>query len=281
VGRRPRIFWIGCALLAGFIAVSTLAPVIAPYDPLRPVGPPLSSPAREHLLGTNDIGQDIFSQVVYGTRSSVLVAMAITALSTMLSWMIGLVSGFVRQLEGLLMGCTDLLLALPDLPLVLLVLTLVGPSRLSVVLVLAFLSWPAFARVVSAVVIVARSSVYVEASRSIGAPSGHVMLRHLLPATLDVLPTKLVLTMRYAVFAESTLAFLGLGAGGTVSWGWMLNVAFRDPLLFSRSMWPWLVLPPAIAIAALILATVWIGTGITGKRTREASSERNARFSVR
>jgi peptide/nickel transport system permease protein len=98
-----------------------------------------------------------------------------------------------------------------------------------------------------------------------------VIFRHLLPATLDVLPTKLVLTVRYAVFAEATLAFLGLGASGTVSWGSMLNIAFADSLLFSRSVWPWLVVPPTLTIASLILATVWVGTGLTGRHTEQES----------
>lgn len=262
------MFWLGCVLLAGFVLIAAFAPLIAPYEPQQPTGLLLSAPSRDHLLGTNDIGQDIFSQLVHGARSSIIVAVAITMISTVLSWTVGLAAGFIRQLEALLMGLTDLLLALPDLPLVLLVLTLVGPTRWSLVLVLALLSWPAFARIVRAIVIGARSAQYVEASRSLGASTWHVMTRHLLPATLTVLPTKVVLTVRYAVFAESTLAFLGLGASDTVGWVTMLNIAFGDPLLFSRTVWPWLVLPPAVAIATLILATVWVGSGLTGNRAR-------------
>jgi ABC-type dipeptide/oligopeptide/nickel transport system permease subunit len=195
----------------------------------------------------------------------------VTAISTALSWIVGLTAGFIRRLEGLLMGGTDLILALPDLPLILLVLTLIGATRLNLILVLGLLSWPAFARVVRSIVIGARGSPYVEASRALGASTAHVMLRHLLPATLGALPAKLVLTMRYAVFAEATLAFLGLGGGDAIGWGAMLNQAFRDPLLFSRPIWPWLVLPPTLAIAALILATVWVSSSPSS-----ASSNRNA-----
>lgn len=269
--RRPLTFWLGCTLLAGFLTVAAFAPQLSPHDPRQSAGLPLSSPNWEHPLGTNDIGQDILSQMLHGARTSIVVAGAITAISTLLSWTVGLLAGFVRQLESPLIGLTDFLLALPDLPLILLVLTLIGPSQFNLVMVLALLSWPSFARIVRSVVIGARSSLYVEASRSIGATSRHVMFRHLLPATLDVLPTKLVLTVRYAVFAEATLAFLGLGASETVSWGSMLNIAFGDSLLFSRSVWPWLVLPPTLTIAALILATVWVGTGLTGHRTQKES----------
>ena len=86
--------------------------------------------------------------------------------------------------------------------------------------------------------------------------------RHLLPATLDVLPTKLILTVRFAVFAEATLAFLGLKSGGSISWGTMVSWALSDPLLFSRSVWPWQVLPPALAIVLLVLATTWVAMSL-------------------
>lgn len=257
----PPIFWLGLTLLLTFAAVAALAPLLAPYDPRLPTGRPLSSPTAEHLLGTNDLGQDNLSQLIYGARSSLLVATLVTLISTVLSWLVGLLAGFSRLLEPPLMTLTDLLLALPSLPLYLLLLTLLGSSRRTLILVLALLSWPAFARMVRSVVITTRTASYVEASRALGATGPHIALHHLLPATLTLLPTKFVLTVRFAIFAEATLAFLGLGAANTISWGVMLNWAFADPLLFNRPVWPWLVLPPTFAIAALILATVWLTTG--------------------
>lgn len=275
--KRSVVFWLGCAVLAGFASIAILAPGIAPHDPRLPLAPPLSPPSQDHLLGTNDLGQDTLSQLIHGTRSSLGIAASVTALSTVLSWTVGLAAGFIRRLEGALMGLTDLLLALPDLPLILLVLTLAGATRINLILVLGLLSWPAFARVVRSIVISARAAPYVEASRALGGSDMRIMVRHLLPATLDALPAKLVLTMRYAVFAEATLAFLGLGRSGAIGWGTMLNQAFRDPLLFSRPVWPWLVLPPAIAIVVLILATVWIASGIA-TTTRRTSARRGNVF---
>ncbi len=259
---RSPLFWLGCALLLALTVIAALAPLLAPHDPWLPTGAPLAPPTDGHLLGTNDLGQDVLSQVIYGARSSLIVAVLVTALSTALSWLVGLAAGFVRGAAGPLLAVTDLLLALPHLPLSLLTLTLLGPSRRNLILVLALLSWPAFARIVRSVVLTTRSATYVEASRALGAPDGHVIRRHLLPATIDVLPTKLILTVRFAVFAEATLAFLGLGSAGSVSWGTMLHWAFGDPLVFSRPIWPWLVVPPMLAIVTLILATVWVGTGI-------------------
>lgn len=271
-GSGNRLFLTGCGLLTGFVLIAALAPLVAPHDPLLPTGVPLGPPVRAHLLGTNDLGQDVLSQLLHGTRTSLLVAGVVTAISTMLSWLVGMLSGFSRRAELPLMALTDLLLALPGLPLYLLLLTLLGASRRNLILVLALLSWPGFARIVRSAVLQMRSAPYVEAARSLGASNTHILRRHLLPATLDVLPAKLVLTMRFAVFAEATLAFLGLGSSDSLSWGLMLNWAFNDPLLFNRDAWPWLVLPPTLAIVTLILATVWVGQYLPTSRSIKTPS---------
>ena len=246
-----------------FAAVAAIAPLLAPYDPRLPVGAPLAWPSRAHLLGTNDLGQDVLSQLIHGARPSLLAAALVTGTATVLSWVVGLVAGFVRRAEGPLMAATDLLLALPNIPLYLLVLTRLGPSQRNLILVLALLSWPAFARIVRSLVLRTRSAAYVEASRMLGASDGHVLRVHLLPATLQVMPANLVLTARFAIAAEATLAFLGL-SGDQLSWGTMLSWAFADPLLFLRPVWPWLVLPPTLAIVLLVFAVTWVGREIAG-----------------
>src|SRR5699024_4902826 len=141
---------------------------------------------------------------------------------TALGWLVGLSAGFSRRASTPLMGLTDLILALPNLPLFLLVLVLVGPSRLTLILTLGLLSCAGFARIVRSMVLRSRSSPYIEAARAMGGTEGYILRRHLLPTTLDVLPTKLVLSVRFAVFAEATLAFLGI-ATASVSWGTMLS----------------------------------------------------------
>ncbi len=272
--RRLLLFWAGCALLAGFVVAAALAPLLSPYDPSLPVGRPLLTPTRDHPLGTNDIGQDVLSRLLHGARTSLVVAAAVAVVSTALSWVVGLVAGFIRAAEGPLMALVDLLLALPAIPLYLLVVTLIGPGRFKLILMLALLSWPAFARVIRSIVIQTRSAPYVEAARALGPTGAYIVRRHILPPTLDMLPAKLILTVRFAVFAEATLAFLGLAASGSVSWGTMLGDAFNDPLLFSRPVWPWLVLPPTVAIMALVLATTWLSSGLESLpgRSRRALS---------
>jgi peptide/nickel transport system permease protein len=249
-----------CLTTLGFAAI--LAPLVAPYDPTLPSGQALLPPAPTHVLGTNDIGQDLLSQWLWGARSSLLVSLLVALLSTGLSWTVGLVAGTWQRAEVALVSLMDLLLAIPALPLYLLVLALLGPRLLTLIVVLGLLSWPAFGRIVRAQVQATRSAPFVEAAYALGARRSHVALVHVLPSTLNLLPAKLVLTVRFAIFAEATLAFLGAGDPSAPSWGTTLGWAFTDPLLFSRAIWPWWVVPPALGIVLVVLSTTWLATGL-------------------
>jgi peptide/nickel transport system permease protein len=251
--------WRTWLVIVSVLGAGLLAPAAAPFDPRLSTGGPLQPPGPEHLLGTNDIGQDVLSQWLWAARASLVVAVAVTALSCALAWGAGLAAGLSVRVEGAIMSITDLLLALPGLPLYVLVLSLLGPSQVHVAALLGLLGWPAFARVVRAQVIGVRTAGYVEAVRCLGGSWTRVALRHVLPATLTLLPAHLVLTVRFAVFAEATLAFLGLGDSATQSWGTLLAWAFANPLLFTTRAWTWLVLPPALGIALLVVLASWAG----------------------
>jgi ABC-type dipeptide/oligopeptide/nickel transport system permease subunit len=249
---RPRLGIL--ALVVTTVALLALvAPGLAPYDPRLSVAAPLQAPGPAHWLGTNDIGQDVLSQWLYAARATLTLALTVTTLATALAWGAGLLAGLSARAEAPIVAAIDLLLALPALPVYMLVLTLIGPSQLHVALMLGLLGWPAFARVVRAQVIATRAAPYVEAARCLGASPIRIARTHISPATLAVFPAHLVLTLRFAVFAEATLAFLGLGDPSLSSWGAMLGWAFANPLLFTSSAWTWLVLPPALGIAALLL----------------------------
>lgn len=253
---------VGIVLLGGAVGVAIFGPLLAPFSPGLPSGAPLIAPSRGHLFGTNDIGQDLLSQWLWASRSSLLVGAGVTALSTALSWSFGITAGLWPRAEGPLMAVTDLLLALPSLLLYLLVVALLGPSRLHIVLTLGLFSWPAFARVVRAQVIASRGAPHVAAAEALGATPLRIAMRHVLPATLGLLPAKLVLTVRFALFADATLSFLGLGDPTNQSWGSMLGAAFNYPLLFLGPTWLWWTLPPALSIALVVLATTWLATGM-------------------
>ena len=257
------------------LALALVAPALAPYDPKLSVAGALEPPSRAHLLGANDIGQDELSILLWGARASLVVAVGMTALATAVAWPLGIVAGLSRRAEAPILALTDLLLALPPLPLYILVLTLVGPTLPHVVLTLGLLSWAVFCRVVRAQVIAARGAPYVEAARCLGASWVRVGRVHLLPGTLALLPANLVVTVRLAVFAEATLGFLGLGDPAVTTWGAALGTAFADPLLFTTPAWTWLVVPPSAGIGLLVLGSAWLGTRLARQGTQRAVSPAN------
>jgi ABC-type dipeptide/oligopeptide/nickel transport system permease subunit len=260
----------GLGVLGALAIVAAAAPWIAPFGPNEIAGRPFAPPGGPYLLGTDDVGHDVLSQLIYGARVSLGVAAAVAAASTLLSWTAGIGAALWTRVEGPVLALADLLLALPNLPLAMLVVLLLGASVQSIVLTLTILSWPAFARIIRAQALAVRRAPYVDAARALGARERHVALRHVLPATMALLPAKLVLTVRSVLFAEATLAFLGLGDPAAASWGTMLGWAFNDPLLFSRAAWTWWVVPPAIAIAVAVLA-VSLAAGAAGDTAPRAS----------
>jgi peptide/nickel transport system permease protein len=157
------------------------------------------------------------------------------------------------------LALADFLLALPHLPVLVLLVALLGPGMWYLIAALAFLGWPAYARVVRAQALVVVQRDYVGAARTLGASGGRILRTCLLPEILPLLWTKFLLTVRWAILTEAALALMGLGDPANISWGTMLNNAFAYPLLFVGSAWLWWALPPALAIATVTLALSVIG----------------------
>jgi ABC-type dipeptide/oligopeptide/nickel transport system permease component len=252
----------GATLLAVAVAVAVLAPALAPFDPALPSGPPYGKPDASHLLGTNDLGQDLLSSWLWAARGSLVVAGLVALIATSLAWTLGMLGSLSRWVGWPVRAATDLLLALPALPLLMLVLSVIGPNRPALVATLAVLAWPTFGRLVQVRVHDMRRAPFVEAAVALGAAPARVALTHIVPDTLSLVPATFVLTLRYAVLAEATLAFLGLGDPSAPSWGTELAWAFSDPLIFMRPVWVWCLLPPALSIALLVLAGTWIAPAV-------------------
>ncbi|MBI3977287.1 MAG: ABC transporter permease [Chloroflexi bacterium] len=219
---------------------------------------PLAPPGPGHLLGTNDVGQDLLGELLWGSGTTLGTAVAIVALAVPLAWAIGLAGGWWRRAESPLLLITDFALSLPILPLALLVVVWVGPSRPAVIGTIAALIWPGYARIVRSLVLTVRTAEYVEAARALGGNDRWILTRHVLPATRALLPTAVVLVARGAVFAETTLAFLGLADPADRSWGATLGWAFNYPLIFSGGAWVWWALPPAMLTVLLLTALTWV-----------------------
>lgn len=252
----------GGAVLLALILVALAAPLLSPEEPGRIAGDPAEPPGARFWLGTNALGQDLFSHLLYGARTSLLVGFLAACLSTGLSAAVGISAGMWRRGQGMLMALVDLFLALPQVPLIVLMVVFWGPGFWSLVGTLALIGWAAFARVVRAQVSVTLRKEYVEAARALGASEGRVLRAIVLMEVAPILFTKFLLTVRWAVLMEATLGLLGLADPGRVSWGLVLHQAFGYPLLFLTGTWIWWAVPPAIGIVVVTVALMAVGQDV-------------------
>ncbi|MEL6047658.1 ABC transporter permease [Methanothrix soehngenii] len=268
--RRPVLF--GLLLLALFLLLAVFAPLIAPFDPWEP-GRPFLPPSGTHPFGTNDIGQDIFSELIYSTRISLFVGFFAAFVSVAIGTLVGLFSGYLRgAADEVLMGTTDIVLIIPALPLMIILAAHTSPSIWNIIIVIGALWWTSTARVVRSRVLQLREMPFVEAARSLGAGDGYIVFKHILPNTLQVILAKFILAVAGAMLTEASLSFLGLGDPLQKSWGMMLNYAFSRGG-FINGYW-WWYLPPGICISLAVLSFVLIGFGLEEQDREEMDANR-------
>jgi peptide/nickel transport system permease protein len=250
----------GAVLFSCFVLAALFAPLLMPHDPWQHFAPFLS-PSGTHLLGTDDVGRDVLSELIIGGRVSLAVGVLAGVLAVIIGVSMGLLAGFKRGLQDeVLMGLTDVVLVIPALPLTVLVSVYLGPGMWYTVCVIALVFWPSTARVIRSQVLTIRQSGYVEASRALGAGDMWLMRRHVLPNVVPLMLAKLVLTIAAAMLMEASLSFLGLGDPMAKSWGMMLHYAFARGG-FIREMW-WWYLPPGLCIGLCIFALTLVSFGI-------------------
>lgn len=239
----------GSALTLVVVAAGLLADVISPGDPFRTVGNPLMAPSGAHIMGTDNLGRDVFGAVVHGARTSLVVVTAVLAIAAVVGLLVGTVAGYRGGwVDDVLMRATELFQCVPRFFLVLLIVALFGAGLDNLIYVLALTSWPTLARVTRSEVLSVRDRDYVEAARSVGSTDRRILGRHVLP---NVLPTALVvvaLTGSRIILLEASLSFLGLGDPTVMSWGYLVSNAQR----FLRVAW-WMSVFPGLAIAVAVL----------------------------
>jgi ABC-type dipeptide/oligopeptide/nickel transport system permease subunit len=258
----PMASWIGAVPLVLVVAAAGLVPLFLPLTPSRIVGDPLTGPTPRFWLGTDIHGYDLVSQFVYGAQTSLLVGLSAAVASTILSALAGLAAGGRGRARGPALALIDLCIAMPAMPLTVLLVVTLGPSLWSLMLVLALLSWAPFARVVRVQTAAAWSRDHVEAARALGATNLRIIRTAVLPEIAPTLFTKFLLTARWAILMEATLGLLGLADPSRVSWGLTLHQALSYPLLFVTDAWLWWALPPAIGIVATTLGLVAAGRDV-------------------
>ncbi len=250
-------------VLAGMITTAIFAPLLATHDPYDFSGKPLERPGPEHLLGTNDAGQDILSELIYGTRVSLMVALGAAIGTMILSLLVGGAAGYAGGwLDRLLMRLVDVMMTLPRLPLLILLATFLHAGLLQTTIIIAVLFWPAKARVIRAQVQSLRQRGYVKMARSFGDQPTHIFCRHILPPIGPLIVFGLVTAAGQAVAMEAGLAFLGLGDPTAKSWGLMMRFALNLPGLLLTDRWLWWLLPPAFCVTLLMLALTFLGIAL-------------------
>jgi peptide/nickel transport system permease protein len=247
---RTRAGAVGLAITAVLVLVAVLAPLLAPADPLAPTGAPLAPPSAAHPMGTDGLGRDVLSGVLYGTRTSLYVAAMVCALALVLGTLVGTVSGYRGGglVDDALMRLTELFQVLPRFFLAIVVLALFGPGLDRLVLVLGLTSWAILARVIRAEVLSLRERAFVEAARASGASAARIIVRELLPNALPAGIVLLGLVVAQVILLEASLGFLGLGDPNIMSWGYLAGQAQR----FLRVAW-WLSVFPGAAIIVAVL----------------------------
>ncbi len=251
--------WAGVLLLGVLASAAVLAPLVSPYNPEETVADPFLAPSRAHLLGTNDIGQDILSELIYGARISLTIGFVAAALAIGIGTTVGIVAGFFGGwTDTVLMRTVDLVLVIPFLPLMILLAAYLGPSYWNIIIVIGVLVWARPARVVRSQVLLVKSFDYVEAARALGGRPVRVMVRHVLPAVLPLALAQFILAASNAILIEASLAFLGLGDPTAKSWGMVLYYA-QVRNAFLSGAWVWWVLPPGLLITAATLGFAFTG----------------------
>jgi peptide/nickel transport system ATP-binding protein/peptide/nickel transport system permease protein len=261
---------IGAVLLTVMAVLAVFGPALAPYDPSLPVAAPYQPPSAAHWLGTNDIGQDLLSELLVGARVSLAIGLLAAAVSVAFGTLVGILAGALGGwVDGVLMRLTDVVLTLPFLPLVIVLATFFGPSLVTTAAVLSLVIWARPARVVRSQALTVEGRAYVEAAHALGGRATHVLRRHILPAVAPVALSQFVLAVSSAVLAEASLAFLGLGDPLSKSWGSILFYA-QTRGAFLTGAWPWWVLPPGLMIAATVLGFALLGRALERALTPQA-----------
>ena len=263
--------WIGMILLTFLLTLAVIPNIIAPYDSTERVALPLQKPNEENILGTNDLGQDLFSELIAGTRASLFTGLIVSFISVLFGTIVGLLSGYIGGwADSLLMRLTDLILVLPFLPLVILLSVYLGPSQRNVIMVLTLFFWAAPARLVRAQVLRLREDTYIEAARALGANSLQIMTGHLWSGVRPLVLAQIVLVASASILAESSLSFLGLGDPSGKSWGTMLYFA-RASGAFLSDAWKWWVLPTGLMITLTVLSLGLIGYSLEERISNSVS----------
>jgi peptide/nickel transport system permease protein len=249
---------VGLSLFMIILLIAIIAPVIAPYDPYALIGNLLEAPSKAHILGTDNLGRDVFSRIVYGTRISLLIGVVAATLSGLLGTIIGAVAGFFGgKVDAVLSEVIDIVLMIPTFFLILIVVALMGSSMLNVMVVIGLTSWPGNARVMRSQALSLRTRTFVQAARASGESEWRILMRYIIPNGIFPVVSNTTMQIATAILTEAGLSFLGLGDPNIVSWGQMIF----NGRTYIASAW-WVATFPGFAIVMTVASFYLIGDGL-------------------
>ena len=260
---RSPLMIIGSILVGLLVVVAVFAPLLATHDPKAITGPALEPPSGRHWLGTDVPGRDIYSQLIYGGRASLIVGVLGASLALAGAILVGVLPALVGGAADTLSNrLVVFLLALPALPLLVLVGALAGPHESALILVIAFAGVAPIARVLRSQTLTLRARGFISASRGFGGGPLFVLRRHLVPGLGPLIVVEFVNWAGTAIALEAGLTFLGLGNPSGVSWGLMMNRALAQPSIYFSRMWTWWALPPGLAITLAVIGFTFVGIAL-------------------
>jgi peptide/nickel transport system permease protein len=247
---------IGIIILFFFFFVAIFAPLIAPYDP-HAMGIAYLKPSSAHLLGTNDIGQDILSELIYGTRISLFIGIVSAFFVTVIGTILGIASGYYGGLcDKIIMQVTSVAMTLPSLIVTIILMAYLGSNMWTIIFAICFLSWTGTTRIIRAKVLQLKEMPFIKIEQTLGASDIRIA-QHIFPNILDIVFIRGILRVSGAMLTEASLSFLGLGAIGQKSWGGIIHYAFvRNGII--NNYWWWYI-PPIICISLCVLGFMLVG----------------------
>lgn len=249
--RNKKILILSLFIIAFFIVVAILAPYLTPYNPDIQSGLPFETPSSKHLLGANHIGQDIFSEIIMGTRYSIYIGFLVASLTISIGSFLGIISGYFGGIiDSVIMRICDFIMTVPYFPMVILLASVSSGGVPTMVFILTALSWPHSARVIRSQVMKIKTKDYILNIKAMGAKNTYILRKHILRELSPLIAYRFTTRFKYAIIAESTLSFLGLGSPTIKSWGSILYFA-QQRNAFTIGAWSWWVIPPGILISIL------------------------------
>lgn len=269
--RNKTILIIGAAILAVFSLAALVPELLAPYG-LKEMFTPWLPPNWVHPLGTNDLGYDILTELIYAARPTLFVGIAAAGISLVLGTLIGLSAGYLKGIGGELAGgLIQIFMMLPMLPMSIVISAYLGSELRNIILIIALLGWSATARSVRARTMQLRSAGFVEALELLGIGKTRIMLRHVMPNLTELICSRYIMSVSRCIMLEATLSFMGMGDITKVSWGRMINLAYSRGA-FTRGAFNWL-LTPGICIALVVISFYCINAYFEGKSREVSGSE--------